>query len=1503
MKKFLFPFILLCIILSLQINAQTLTVQLTASQFGSYNISCNGANNGTISISLTDGTAPYTLFGRNDTIGNWNVLMDSLNSSSVSFNNMQPGSYYLMVTDSLNDTAYANITLTQPSALEITLYSPSYSNFNIHCSGGNDGEILANVTGGITPYSYLWSNDSVSSSINALRAGIYSVTVTDGAGCSTTSAKTLTEPAALSSSVTSGLSQLACYGQNTSIDLSVIGGAIPYTYTWSSGHIGEDIASIGAGTYSVRIDDNNGCFTYDTILITEPSLLELTGAAQTYPNGYNISCHTCADGQYTLSVTGGSGGNQYAYRTSGQMVMLNGNTTLTGMYADTLYHFFTMDAAGCMDSLEVSFSRPPIPVPALVVDLFPKTYIGNYNISQHGATDGSIEVKASGGVPPYTVLWNTGSTAFTLNNLSAGNYSVTITDAANTTASDSITLSEPSGALEVFLVATQPGCNNPTGAKIESYVIGGTPPYTYHWTSTSGVPGFNTYQTLNNPAAGDYTLLVVDANEDSVTAAATIQSFISMSVSISSNTNAYGFNVNCYNTEDGTINLTVTGGVAPYDFWWNDGVTTQNRTGLKADFYSVNVKDSTGCDMNAGITLTSPPQMGMNINPFMYGNGLPFSCDTCNDAQVTAMPYGGIPPYSILWNTGETSPTLSNIYADSLIYITITDAAGCVFQDSGHISRSNMNQNQPLMVNAYVSSYPTTGNVSCMMCSDGYINLTVTGSVAPYTYSWSNGATTQNIDSLSTGFYSVTVTSANGALVTQSYNIMFNPPPPPPMGLMIYGTTSMFPGTGNVSCANCADGYINLNVSGGMPPYTFMWNNGATTQNISGIDTGYYAVTVTDFNGAMANQGFYIMAYSIPPPMPLAVNYTTSFYPGGYGISCSNCADGWINLMVSGGMPPYQFWWEDNTMEQSPNRYTLSGGMYHARIQDMNGDSAHVYVSLLAPSNQLSVSLQPYFGGCGTMMSGQINAQVNGGTPPYYYQWSGPMGPLPDNFSSAYITQPGTYYITVTDANNSAAQANVNVVAPPSLNVWLDAPQQHGTAHTGCTVHDGKIYIHLNGGQPPYNVNVNGNLYAQNNNNNSGNNGPMPGNGFSRYFYTSDTLLVIDSLAAGNYWVNVNDMSNCQSGSNVEIRQTEPPRISVGGTEYENGYYFSCDSCHDAQMSAAVTGGFGNLQYHWFEIPQEYASMALKGASLFMSENKDFNINNLPPAVSASQTATIANAETLHVLVVADELGCVGFTNFTLEKPKPVTGWHLKGNVVDSTFILGSVNTEDLRIATNDTVRMIVRAGGDVEVKNDINIMGDLTLTNMSSGINCANLLGVNTSGRIIPITLQDQCLLNLFNNTNSFWKLGGNNATDTSFIGTISNTDFRIHTNDSLRMVVKNTGEVLIGTNTVPEGYMFAVNGKAIATEMEVKLYSDWPDYVFGEDYKLLPLEELKQNIDKHGHLPGMPSADEVKKKGINLGEMDALLLQKVEELTLYMLQLQQQNKELQKKVDELSK
>ena len=1253
-----------------------------------------------------------------------------------------------------------------------------------------------------------------------------------------------------------------------------------------------------------------------------------------YPNGYNISVNGGTDGSINVTVANAIGPVTFLWNDS---VTMEDRANL----AAGTYSVLVTDSLDSTATATVTLTQPAALQP-LVVFFEKSNYAGGYNISSFGAANGSITLTVTGGMPPYSYLWNTGAVTKDVSGLSAGTYSVTVTDSLGTTATGSQTLLQPGQPLGVQINSNGGNpCGGASMPMLNAMVSGGTPPYQYQWLREPDFVLAETWSMITATISGTYHVKVKDANLDSAMAVYVVQPS-PMMLSAMAGALFYPNNqpFSCDSCDDGRLAVNAYGGTPPYSYLWAGGQTTDTITGLAPSPtpYSVTVTDANGCTAYGSYMLYNMPPPPPPMMLMVYGYTSTFagtgnvSCDTCSDGSITLSVNGGTMPYSFAWSNGATTQSLTGI--DTGFYsVTVTDMMGATSNQSFNIMFYSMPPPPPpmgLMVMGYPSTFPGTGNVSCATCSDGSISLMVNGGMPPYTFDWSNDSITQNISGLDTGYYSVTVTDMVGATTTQGFNITFYsmPPPPPPMGLMVYGYPYMYPGTGNVSCASCFDGSITLSVSGGMPPYSYDWSNDSTTQNISGLDTGYYSVTVMDMMGATATQGFNIMYYSAPPPPSgLTVNVMKSDYAGGYNVSCSSCADGWINLMVSGGMPPYQFWWEDNGMETGANRSNLAAGIYHGRVSSMNGDSAHVYVSLIAPTNQINVQLSANVqGGCnGGPVSGNINAMVMGGTPPYTFQWSGPNGMLPDNWQSISVMQEGTYYVTVTDANNATAQGNVNVFPPSAVNVWAEAVEQYGEAHTGCTVADGTLRIHLQGGQPPYNVNVEsggGKMRDLYSNNNSSQNQATEGFYFS--INTSDTLIELDSLGAGWYNVWVNDMSMCGNGSGVELRQAEPPVVTVSGTEYENGYYFSCDTCGDAQMSANVAGGFGAMQYHWFEIPVEHAMMNLKGASLFMSENKDFNVNDLPPAVSTSQTANITNAETLHELLVADELGCVGFTNFTLEKPKPVNAWGFSGNDGAGKW-LGTNNETDLILKSNNQEGLRLKSTGNIgigtsnpQAKLDVNgsakINGLLNLPLIADqtaalGLTCPVLLGMGVDGNVLGLTPEDECLLSYFNSSQQFWRVNGNFVSwdDDNFIGTTNEMPFRIRTNNQEWVTITTDGRVGINTgndvNNIPDNYRLAVKGYIIAEDVDVRLFDSWPDYVFNKDYKLPSLFELEKYIDTNKHLPGIPDASTVKEDGIRLGEMSALTMEKVEELTLYMIQMNKENEALKQRVEELEK
>ncbi|MCG3167166.1 MAG: hypothetical protein POELPBGB_02950 [Bacteroidia bacterium] len=1571
MKKFILLFMLLVAFFFSQSQAQSLSVSLTAYQYpNGYNISVHGANDGSINATVSNAIGPVTFL--------WN---DSVTTEDRS--NLPAGTYSVLVTDSLDSTATATVTLIQPAAILplVIFYEKSQyaGGYNISTYGGNNGFITVTVTGGLSPYHFLWNDGIVQKDRAGLSAGVYTVLATDSLGDSITASITMLQPGQpLGVELMGPASACILPGMNM-LNAMVSGGTPPYQYEWvmePNGVIPFTTSMINlppsGGVLHVNVKDANlDSVTASYTALPLPPPLYANISPIYYQNNQIFSCDSCDDGRLFVSVSGGEGPYTYLWN-NGTLPDASDDSLLNIPHAVTSFMVTVTDANGCVVNANymVNMPPPPPPMPLMVTGTVSMYAMGNVTCAT--CFDGYINLTVTGGMPPYSFVWSNGATTQNLTAIDTGYYSVTVTDMTGATTNQSFNLMysmppPPPPTATIFLSFMNV---DTAGKTVEVWVNNmNTAIGNFGFTLMSGV--------LQEAFGGIAATNGYTVNAGGPTAA--------MSMIVTANRNGNFIPTGNYHL----TTLRFSGSLPAYNicFMGASGFT---------DTLNMPLAVSMGMCIATGVMPPPPPPMPLMV--MGYPSSFPgtgnVSCATCADGSISLMINGGMPPYSFDWSNDSITQNISGL--DTGYYsVTVTDMMGATYTQGFNI----MFYTAPpppmgLIITGNISMY-AMGNVTCPACTDGWINLTVSGGMPPYSFDWSNDSITQNISNIGTGIYSVTVTDMMGATANQSFNLMYNQPPPP-MPLMVMGYPLTYPGTGNVSCVSCSDGSITLMVSGGTGPYTYNWSNGAITQNISNVDTGYYSVTVTDMMGATITQGYNIVYTGASEVIetPLMLSVTKSEFPGGYNVSCAGCADGWASVTVTGGVPPYTFFLNNSVIPAWMNGqtfYNLNAGSGHVKLTDMNGDSVTTDVVMLAPSNELNVQLSANVqGGCnGGPISGNINAMVMGGTPPYTFQWSGPNGNLPDNWQNISVWQQGTYYVTVTDANSVTAQASVNVLPPPSVNVQIEAVEQYGQAHTACTISDGRIIIHVSGGLPPYNVNVS---MKDDRNRDMNFNGTMVSPSMQGYYYninTNDTLIEIDSLSAGWYDVWVNDMSQCGNGNGIELRQAEPPRVSVGGTEYENGYYFSCDTCHDAQLSASVMGGYGNIEYHWFEIPQEMAGMTLKGASLFMSENKDFNLNELPPAISSSQTANITNAETLHGLVVADELGCVGFTNFTLEKPKPTNGWGFAGNngagkwlgTRDSTDLVIKTNNEealrvlvdgstvinhklhagkylpaygdsiihfgetsilmrptgsnkwigtnsntDLGFKTNNTTNLIIKSSGNIgigttspqsklEVNGDVKIGGNLSLINLVTPealelqLTCPMLLSLGVDGSVVGLTPEDECIIDFLSATNSFWRVTGNFVSwdDDNFIGTTNEMPFRIRTNNQEWVTITTDGRVGINTgndvNNIPDDYRLAVRGYIIAEDVDVRLFDSWPDYVFNKDYKLRSLFDLEKYINTNKHLPGIPDANTVKEDGVRLGEMSALTMEKVEELTLYMIQMNKENEALKQRIEQLEK
>ncbi len=351
----------------------------------------------------------------------------------------------------------------------------------ISCFGGNDGVIVGGLVGGITPYTYNWSNSQTSMNSTGLVAGNYSVTIDDAGGCSDVASITMTEPTDLIST-SSMISSISCFGGNDgAADVVGSGGTTPYTYLWSNGVTNASTSAIIAGNYSVTITDVNGCIKSSSVTITEPSQLSITSGVVT-----SVTCNGGNDGSANTLAIGGTA--PYAYAWS------NGypDTLANGLFAG-IYTIVATDAMNCSISSSVTISQPS----ALSVT---SSAAG----SSCGLANGGASVVVSGGTSGYTYAWNTGSTVNSISNVGSGTYYVTATDANGCVKEQIVFVGDNDGPALSLSMLAESNCGGADGV-ITSNVSGGTSPYSYIW--SNGVIGTENYSA----AAGQISLAVTDA--------------------------------------------------------------------------------------------------------------------------------------------------------------------------------------------------------------------------------------------------------------------------------------------------------------------------------------------------------------------------------------------------------------------------------------------------------------------------------------------------------------------------------------------------------------------------------------------------------------------------------------------------------------------------------------------------------------------------------------------------------------------------------------------------------------------------------------------------------------------------------------------------------------------------------------------------------------------------------------------------------------------------------
>ena len=662
--------------------------------------------------------------------------------------------------------------------------SATITTTNVTCFGLCNGSATVTASGGWAPYVYLWSNGSTSPTINGLCPGNYTVTVTDIDLGFTIVSTTITQPTQLGATVNVQQNQLCSVAPDGQASVTPFGGTPPYSYLWSTGATTPLINGLLAGNYSVTVTDANGCTVVaSATLVLQPEGLWLVDVTT------DVTCFGFNNGTIHIGVMTGT--PPYTFQFSNGVT--GSNPDLTNLGPGT-YSVTVTDANGCTAQHTATVTQPP------------QLVIGMSMTNALCGLPGSATVAPSGGTPPYSVQWSTGSSNFTIQG-SAGNYSVTVTDANACTATKTLTIGGTNTGLTVTVApGNNAGCL--AGGTATATASGGTGNYAYAWDNGQ------TTQTATNLSAGPHQVTVTDITTGcSGVGTVTISSSGTPTVTILVTTNA-----TCL--VGGTATVSATGGTSPYTFALNNGVIVGNlASNLTAGSYIVTVTDATGCTATATATVTQ--SQGPNVTVVANTSA---TCTAGGSATATAT--GGTGPYVFLFDNGQTTATATNL-SPGVHTVTVTDAAGC--SATGTVTITQVGT-PTVIISASSGASCTTG---------GSVTVGVTGGTAPYTFLFSNGATTATVNNLSAGSYTVTVTDAAGCTATATLSIAAALLP-----------NVVITASSNAKCDQ--PGSATATASGGTPPFTYRWDNGETTMTAVNLTAGVHTVTVTDAAGCTA---------------------------------------------------------------------------------------------------------------------------------------------------------------------------------------------------------------------------------------------------------------------------------------------------------------------------------------------------------------------------------------------------------------------------------------------------------------------------------------------------------------------------------------------------------------------------------------------------------------------------------------------------------------------------
>ncbi len=1191
---------------------QPTAVNLSSSS--SVNLSCFESGDGSISLTANGGTGAYTYRVSQDGLG-YGSNIAFTNSNSTVLENLVAGTYEIQIQDAngcyfeeenTKNIIIHSIEITQPNFLEI-------SNATITDLTGfelSNGSIVTTIIGGTEPYTYVWTNalneiqSSTTNSIANVSADIYTVNITDAQGCTTTGTYEVTQPDLLEVSISQEAFILCNADASADLQGNATGGSGGNIYTWynsSDQEIGSsaNIYNLVAGDYYIKVvDSNNNEATTPIFTVTEPTAVVASSSS------VNLSCFESGDGSISLTANGGTGAYTYRVNQDGlgygsNIAFTNSNSTVLENLVAGTYEIQIQDANGCY------FEENDLPN-TITIEVTQPNFL---EISNNTITDltgfelsnGSIVTTVIGGTEPYTYVWTNASneiqssTSNSIINISADIYTLNITDAQGCTTTGTYEVTQPdlleiSISQEAFIL-----CNADASADLQGNATGGSGGNVYTWYNSSDQE-IGSSANIYNLVAGDYYIKVVDSNNNEATTPVFTVTEPTAVVASSSS-----INLSCFESGDGSISLTANGGTGAYTYRVNqDGLgygsriafINSNSTGLEnlvAGTYEIQIQDANGCyfeenDLPNTITIEVTQPNFLEISNATVSDLTGF--ELSNGSIVTTV-IGGTEPYTYVWTNASnevqtsTSNSITNISAD-IYTVNITDAQGCTTTGTYEVT-------QPDLLEISISQ---EAFILCNADASADLQGNATGGSGGNVYTWYNSldqeiGSSANIYNLVAGDYYIKVVDSNNNEATTPIFTVTEPT------AVIASSSSV-----NLSCFESGDGSISLTGNGGTGAFTYRVNQdglgygssiaftSANTTTLENLVAGTYEIQIQDANSCYFEENDLPNTITIEVTQPNFLEISNATVSDLTGFELSN---GSIVTTVIGGTEPYTYVWTNALNEvqtSTTNSITnISADIYTLNITDAQGCTTTGTYEVTQPDLlEISIS-QEAFILCNADASADLQGNATGGSGGNVYTWYNSLDQEIGSSANIYNLVAGDYYIKVVDSNNNEAITPIFTVNQPDvLATIIDA------TYTSCgTGNDWEITATVTGGTLPYSYN----------------------------WSNGATTATINNVAAGNYFVVIEDLNGCRIVENYSV--IVPEVLVVEETVKE----LYCASSCEGEISLTITGGIAPYNIEW-------------------------NTGAITPIISDLCAGN-------YIVTITDQKGCEVVKEYTIEDPAVIS--------------------------------------------------------------------------------------------------------------------------------------------------------------------------------------------------------------------------------------------------------